>query len=135
MLWTLLPLACAVLAGCGSRIAPVSGRITLNGKALAKASVTFAPVASQGELEPGPSSASITDADGRYTLKLIGRNGSGAMIGKHKVMIALQEAVNTADDNPVKLQQLPLKYNGKTTLEFDVPASGTSKADFNLTVP
>ena len=50
-------------------------------------------------------------------------------------MIALQEEVDTSDDNPVKLKQLPLKFNGRTTLEFDVPAGGTDKADFNLTVP
>jgi hypothetical protein len=135
ILCTLLPLACALLAGCGSGIAPVSGRITLNGTPLAKASVTFAPIAPKGEKEPGPSSAAITDADGRYSLRLVGQRGSGAMIGKHKVMVALQEEVNTADDNPVKLKQLPLKYNGQTTLEFDVPAGGTSKADFDLKVP
>jgi hypothetical protein len=131
----LLPLACALFVGCGSGTAPVSGRITLNGKPLARASVTFAPIAARGEKEPGPSSAAITDADGRYSLKLIGQSGSGAMVGKHKVMVALQEEVNTADDNPVKLKQLPLKYNGQTTLEFDVPAGGTSKADFELKVP
>jgi hypothetical protein len=131
----MLPLACAFLAGCSSTTAPVSGRITLNGKALAKASVTFAPVGTKGEMEPGPSSAAITNEDGRYTLRLIGQSGKGAMIGKHKVMIALQEEVDTSDDNPVKLKQLPLKFNGQTTLEFDVPAGGTDKADFNLTVP
>ena len=132
----LLPLACALAAGCGSsKTAPVSGRLTLNGKPLARASITFAPIGSKDKQEPGPSSAGITDADGRYTLKLIGQEGSGAMIGKHKVMIALQEAVDTSDDNPVKLKQLPLKYNGQTTLEFDVPAGGTDAADFDLKVP
>src|SRR5438105_200679 len=102
-LLTLLPLALALLAGCSSRTAPVSGRITLNGKPLARASVTFAPIPSQGELEPGPSSAAITDEDGRYTLRLIGESGKGATIGKHKVMVALQEEVATSDDSPVKL--------------------------------
>ena len=134
-LLTLLPLACAVLAGCSGRTAPVSGRITLNGKPLAKASVTFAPIPAQGEQEPGPSSAAITDADGRYTLKLIGQSGRGAVIGKHKVMVALMEETPTSDDSPVKLKQLPLKYNGQTKLEFEVPAGGTKKADFDLVVP
>jgi len=131
---TLLALACALPAGCSSRTAPVSGRITLNGKPLAKASVTFAPIPAKGEQEPGPSSAAITDADGRYVLKLIGQSGKGALIGKHKVMVALLEETATSDDNPVKLKQLPLKYNGQTTLEFEVPAGGSSKADFNLEV-
>jgi hypothetical protein len=132
----LLPLACCLQAGCGSsKIAPVSGRITLNGKPLAKASVTFAPIGGKDKTEPGPSSAAITDADGRYTLRLIGQNGNGATIGKHKVMVALQEEVASDDDSPVKLKQLPLKYNGQTTLEFDVPADGTDAANFDLKVP
>ena len=38
-------------------------------------------------------------------------------------------------DAPVKLKQLPLKYNGQTTLEFEVPAGGTEAADFDLKVP
>ena len=132
----LLPAACWLLAGCGSsKTAPVSGRITLNGKPLAKASVTFAPVGGKDNQEPGPSSAAITDDDGRYTLRLIGQDGRGATVGKHKVRIALQEETDAGDDGPVKLKQLPLKYNGQTTLEFDVPPKGTDAADFNLTVP
>ena len=131
-----LPLACSLLAGCGSsKIVPVSGRITLNNKPLARASVTFAPVGSKDKQEPGPSSAAITDADGRYTLRLIGQSGNGAMVGKHKVMVALQEEVDASDDTPIKLKQLPLKYNGQTTLEFDVPAGGTDGANFDLKVP
>lgn len=132
----LLPLACALLAGCGSsKIAPVSGRITLNGKPLARASVTFAPVGSKDNQEPGPSSAAITGPDGRYTLSLIGQDGKGAMIGRHKVMVALQDEVTTDNDTPTKLKQLPLKYNGQTTLEFVVPAGGSESADFDLKVP
>lgn len=132
----LLPLACGLAAGCGdSRTAPVSGRVTLNGKPLPNASVTFAPVGGKGNVEPGPSSAGKTDADGRYTLELIGQDGRGAVIGKHKVMIALVDEKRDDDDSPDRLKQLPLKYNGQTTLEFEVPAGGTDKADFDLKVP
>lgn len=126
------------LAGCGGdpyKVAPISGTVTLNGKPLANASVTFAPVATGGTIEPGPSSAGTTDADGRFTLELIGKDGRGAVIGKHKVRISIREDADPANDDPVKVQQLPMKYNAKTTLEFDVPADGTDKADFNLKVP
>ena len=54
-----------------------SGRITLNGKALTKASVTFTPIPSNGVQEPGPSSAAITDENVRETLKRIGQPGRG----------------------------------------------------------
>ncbi len=127
----------ALVAGCGGdpyKVAPVSGRITLNGKPLPKASVTFSPVAVGGNQEPGPSSAGKTDADGRYTLSLIGKSGSGAVVGKHKVRIALLDEVDTSVDLPDKTKQLPLKYNGQTTLEFEVPAGGADNADFPLTV-
>ena len=39
------------------------------------------------------------------------------------------------DDSPEKVKQLPLKYNGQTTLEFEVPPGGTEGADFDLKVP
>jgi hypothetical protein len=133
---TLFPFVTALLAGCGSdKTAPVSGRITVNGNPLANASVTFAPIGGKDNQEPGPSSAAITDADGRYSLRLIGQEGRGAMIGKHKVRIALQEELDTTTDEPVKLKQLPLHYNGQTKLEFDVPAGGTESANFDLTLP
>ncbi|HVK18990.1 MAG TPA: hypothetical protein VM533_18815 [Fimbriiglobus sp.] len=127
-----------VLMGCSSdpyKVAPVSGVVHLNGKPLANTSVTFAPVAAAGNLEPGPSSAATTDSAGRYTLELIGKNGQGAVVGKHKVRISIREDADISNDNPVKVQQLPMKYNAQTTLEFDVPAGGTDKADFDLKVP
>ena len=41
-----------------------------------------------------------------------------------------------SDDRPVlKLQQLPLRYNGETKLEFDVPVGGTDQANFDLKSP
>jgi hypothetical protein len=132
----LLPL----LGGCSSepyRIAAVSGRVTLNGKPLANASVTFAPVPVKGSDEPGPSSAAITDADGRYTLRTIGTDKTGAVVGKHMVRIALVgDTPDPADDRPIKERgQLPMKYNAKTELQFDVSAGGTDSANFDLKVP
>src|SRR5690242_11930690 len=77
-----------LLAGCSSepyQVAPVSGRITLDGKPVEKVAVMFQPVASEGNINPGPGSYGITDADGRYTLKLIGVERPGAAMGHHKV--------------------------------------------------
>src|SRR5439155_23978641 len=107
----------------------------LNGKPLPNASVTFAPIGGKDNQEPGPSSAGKTDAEGRYTLSLIGQEGGGAMIGKHKVRIALMSEMDTSGDRPDRLKQLPLHFNGQTKLEYDVPAGGTDSADFDLKVP
>jgi hypothetical protein len=127
----------ALAAGCGGpyKSVPVSGRVTLNGKPLAKASVTFAPVGKDANVEPGPSSVGTTDADGRYALRLVGADGSGAVVGKHMVRIAILDETDTSVDAPVRMKQLPLKYNGQTTLRFDVPADGTDRANFDLAVP
>jgi hypothetical protein len=142
MRWlSLLSLPLLLLAGCGGepyKVAPVSGRVTLNGQPLANASVTFSPVATGGNLEPGPGSYATTDTDGRYTLKIIGKESRGAVVGKHKVRIALVEQErDPSDDRPKRttVKQLPEKYNAKTTLEVDVPDKGTDSADFQLTVP
>jgi hypothetical protein len=135
----LLPLM-GLLAGCGGesyQLAPVSGRVTLNKKPLAGAAVTFQPVAGEGGASPGPGSGGFTDADGRYTLKLIGKETNGAVIGKHKVQITLvPPKEDPADDRPKRFKQLPAKYHGRnTTLEWDVKPGGTDAANFPLTTP
>jgi hypothetical protein len=134
-LWLLAVLAVGTL-GCGGphALAPVSGRVTLDGHSLANAAITFTPVATKSN-NPGPGSGAFTDADGRYTLKVIGQEARGAVIGKHKVRVSLKPPeTNPADDRPQKYKQLPAKYSGKDTkLEFDVSAGGTSSADFALT--
>ena len=58
------------LYGCSKpyRVAQVSGRVTLDGKPLQKASVTFAPLGTQENQAPGPTAWGPTDADGRYKL-------------------------------------------------------------------
>jgi hypothetical protein len=112
------------LAGCGTtyKTAPVSGRVTLDGKALGHATVMFIPVAGSGDKGLLPSSSALTDEDGRYSLTLnSGGNGNGAVVGKHNVVISLGSH-----------KQLPEKYNRHTTLECDVPAGGRDDANFDL---
>src|SRR5581483_10021007 len=69
-------------AGCGGGefpVAKVSGRVTLNGQPVDKVSVMFQPIAAEGKLNSGMGSYGITDTDGRYTLKLIGKETKGAV--------------------------------------------------------
>jgi hypothetical protein len=129
----LLPL----LAGCGGgpyNVAPVSGRVTVNGQALANAAITFQPYG-EGKTNPGPGSGGFTDSDGRYTLKLVGTDTRGAVVGKHLVKISLTHPDDSADDRPKRIKQPPAKFNTKKKLEYDVPACGTDAADFQLTAP
>jgi hypothetical protein len=125
----LLPLLAALAVGavgCGSdQFTPVSGTVTLDGQPLRNAGVNFQPVRSEGKGNPGPGSAAFTDENGHYTLKVVGTETRGAVVGKHKVQITLRQK------GP---KPLPAKYYGKNTiLEFDVPAGGTESADFRLT--
>jgi hypothetical protein len=129
-----LPLLLAVGCGGPHKVARVSGRVTLDGKPLANAAVVFQPIAGKGKVDPGPGSGGFTDAEGRYTLTLTGKNTRGAVVGKHKVQITLvPPETSSADDQAKPVRQLPAQYNRRTKLEYDVPAGGTDKADFPLT--
>ncbi len=75
--------------GCGDNVAPVSGRVTLDQKPLANATVIFSPLSDQ--FNPGPGSRGKTDANGEFTLQLMNKDVKGAMIGKHKVSITAYE--------------------------------------------
>jgi hypothetical protein len=134
----LLPLLFLLATGCGGphKTAPVSGRVTLNGKPLANAAVLFQPIATSGNNEPGPGSAGTTDADGRYTLSLVGKKTKGAVIGKHKVQITrMAQESDSSDDRPKPFKRPSRRRGRDTQLEFEVPAGGTDSANFSLTSP
>lgn len=78
-------LALVFLSGCGTSgpaLHPVSGTLTLDGQPLAAVTVNFFPVD-----QTQPSSAGLTDAQGRFTVTA--QNGeAGAVAGKHKVVLS-----------------------------------------------
>ena len=129
-------------AGCRKeyRTALVSGRVTLNGVPVANAAVMFQPIAPPGTINPGPGSYGITNADGYYNLRLIGKETPGAVVGKHQVRIEnYTEPGEDFEDLPRRPApgiQIPAKYNAlEALLEFDVPARGTEAANIDLTAP
>ena len=135
----LLGFALVLGLGCGSeKFAPVSGTVTMNGKPLAGALVIFSPIAREGSIDAGPGSSGKTNDKGEYTLTSdTGR--TGALVGKHRVSVSLMKpGTGESDDRrrPGQLvNQVPVKYNGKTELTYKVPAGGTDKADFALKSP
>lgn len=133
-----------VAAGCdkGPKVAPVSGTVYVNGKPKAGLHVTFQPLGSESNPNPGRGSHAITDAEGRYSLKYDGAD-PGAVVGKHRVAISTvlegegenyDPETGSPDGEPVKggSETIPPKYNDETELTFDVPPGGTDKADFKL---
>jgi hypothetical protein len=129
----------------GAKVAPVSGRVTLNGRPIPNAVVLFMPVG-DGKPEAGPSSLGLTDAAGNYTLTLTApEKAKGALVGTHKVLITLAEEKPDPDrpqpvkrllPEPVK-RLLPARYGSKETtpLEFRTPPTGTDSANFELKTP
>jgi hypothetical protein len=138
---TLVPLL-ALLAGCGSgsQFAPVSGRVTLNGKPLVGATVSFQPIAPEGSRDAAPGSTGKTNENGEY--KMVGSDGqTGAWVGKHRVVITLVATeVGESDARPPRggwpmKEKIPAKYNDQSKETFEVPRGGTTSADFALTSP
>lgn len=133
----LLSLSC----GCGSQgnVAPVSGRILLNGKPVAEIAVTFQPIAQEGSNVPGPAAFGVTDADGRYTAKLITGESAGATVGKNQVRFSGYAApTDMSEEGLAKAKptvKIPPHYWYESKIEFDVPPKGTTTADFEIKSP
>jgi hypothetical protein len=130
-----------LLAGCGKSakngLAPVSGHVRLDGQPLAGASITFQSDAAQ---VPG-----ITDKNGAYDLKPAAAPGEYRVViskieGSDQAMLAVDPGAigrvqpSATPVGPPK-QSIPVRYSDpvKTELRFTVGASGTTRADFDLT--
>jgi hypothetical protein len=134
-----------MLAGCGGSTneALVSGTITVNGKPAPGLHVSFQPIGSKDNPNPGRGSTGQTDAKGRYTLRIDGQR-DGAVVAEHRVAIStvlkgegakFDPETGTPDGwVPPTKERIPAEYNDYTTLRFTVPAAGTDKADFDLKI-
>jgi hypothetical protein len=142
--WVVLTLTIVLMAGCAETkpygVVPVSGRVTMDGKPLADARVTFFPQrsAETNTSESAPEAMGVTDADGRYQLKTV-FDDEGAAPGSNRVVIStLKEEYDPANpEAPPKViarETVPKKYfTGSAQLKFDVPSEGTDSANFDLT--
>jgi hypothetical protein len=116
-----MPLVLCVAAGCGKdgpELAPVTGRVTLDGKPLASADVEFQP---EGRLPP---SVGHTDADGRFEL-MYKRGINGARLGQHTVRVTVSKSV--VPNAPL----IPPRYNKTSELRREVK-DGSNEFEFDL---
>jgi hypothetical protein len=114
-----------LIVGCGdSKYAPVSGIVKMDGEPLADVLVTFQPTGDT--MNPGPGSSGKTNENGEFTLKVIGENQQGAVIGMHTVQIQRMGASKTAPKIDI-----PHKYNSLTELKYEVKR-GSNTANFDL---
>jgi hypothetical protein len=119
-----------LVAGCsaGKPGVPVEGMVTLDGQPMANVQVLF----DQPETKSSNAYLGKTDEQGRYALKPVGRDQSGAAPGSYRVSLttAFLEA-GARDDTPLPPERIPPKYrDGK--LKYDVPENGTNEANFEL---
>ena len=131
------------VAGCsgGPTLAPVSGVVTLDGAPYGKAVVSFQPIASSGNAEPGRGSSAYTDENGRFVLRYDG-TADGAVVGKHLVRIMTKGSEMTtagADGGSPdgagskrEVDPIPVEWSALSKKEFEVPVGGTDKANFDI---
>jgi hypothetical protein len=111
----------AAWTGCGAskpNVAPVHGRVTLDGQALPNASIVFHGA-------DNSTSGGKTDKDGNYEL-IYKRGIMGAAIGTNHVTI-LEDTLITH-----RPQRVPARYNQDSDLQRDVNP-GDNVLDFDLT--
>lgn len=128
----------ALLTGCSDRpaVAPVTGKVTYNGKPLPYGSVGFQP--SKGQ----PSGAAI-QPDGTFRLSTFAEY-DGAIIGPHKVKVTCyasqrpsQQAKKAAGEFVLGESLIPAQYTflDQSGLTAEVPAEGTDSIVIELTGP
>lgn len=104
----------ASILGCGDggpELGTVQGRVTLDGKPVPNATLTFIP-----QFEGSPSYG-VTDSNGSYTLAFTDTK-NGAMLGSFDVQIetkkiSKQEMSDDAQGEPPPFIAIPKKYRGK----------------------
>jgi len=118
-------------------LAPVSGRVTLDGQPLPKATVTFVPMASKAGDAAGKTASAMTDGQGRYQLRHT--DGlPGCVVGKCRVHITTATVENPDDRDGAQFlkkvrDRVPAKYSSvNTELVREVKPEG-GEENFDLT--
>jgi hypothetical protein len=130
----LVLILCALcINGCrsGTRLVPVAGTVTLDGRPLSAASVVLSPVRATS---PGPFCGK-TDAQGRFQLGPTDNAGTGAAAGEYFVIITTVEPPPGGSElspPPQEKEIVPDEYRSGTK-RFQVPAGGTREANFAMT--
>jgi len=132
--------------GCGGgpKYVPVSGVVLLDGKPYGKAVVSFQPLGTSENPNPGRGSSAYTDENGRFVLK--SDDGTdGAVVGKHivRIMTKGNEVVQLAEGGgsvdgggpPAKgtVDPIPAEWGTDSKKEVDVPVAGLNDLKFEIT--
>jgi hypothetical protein len=127
-------LFCLVLAGCRYRaelppMAPVTGKVTLDGAQLPGGMVQFIPDASRGN--KGASGVGVIDGQGHYEIFTAGERG--AILGHHQIAVISEEKVDMSETSYAP-SLIPRRYNKPATsgLRVEVKAGENNVVDLEL---
>ncbi len=146
--WLAFVVFAAVGCDAGPKLAPVSGKVTLDGKPLAGATVSYYPITDKPR-ELAPLSSGKTNAKGEYSLETVLKIQPGAVVGRHRVSVTMLAEVPLVaggpdeGDAPAKVigpgapttvkDKVPPKYQGENSeLTMEIPPGGKADADFAL---
>ncbi|HKD38024.1 MAG TPA: hypothetical protein VKB78_14525 [Pirellulales bacterium] len=127
-----------IFPGCGGGRelpprAKVTGKVTLDGKALPTGMVTFVPDKARGT--SGPPAVGGIDSTGHYELTTDRQSdGDGAVVGFHQVRVIANEPAKDAMQSMTP-SLIPLRYNNEASsgLRFEVKAGQDNEIDLPLT--
>ena len=129
--WVVAVLAVAGFAGCGSeesrvKLVPVSGKVTLNGKPLANATVTYMPDKSNAYSTPATDS---TGPEGNYMM--MWKNRKGISPGKYTVIVTPAAADPTNDPRYASFKDDPYmaQVSAAASAGNGIPGSGKGTSD------
>ena len=121
-------LACGGCGSSGPEIASVAGRVTMDGKPLANATIVFIP-------ESGRPSGARTDESGDYALNF-SEGRRGAIPGPNAVRISTVRDAEKDENGktlvPESKETVPMEYNAATKLTFTVEPKKKNIANFDL---
>jgi hypothetical protein len=112
--------------GLGGTV-PVEGKVTLDKKPLANATVMFAPTKANS---PGPF-VGTTDDQGQFKLGLLDTSRAGAAVGGYNVIIATVKSDPNENSIQAKKEIVPAEYRNGSK-KYEVPPGGTKEANFDM---
>lgn len=119
-----LALVVIATAGCGPRIADVTGVVTVNGAPQPGLKLIFEPESAKGQR-----AMAMTGADGGYTLGRQGLgNNKGAVTGRYTVRVY-------ADPEDENAPKIPQRYGRESTVVFEVEPGRSNTFDIAIEVP
>src|SRR4051812_3978641 len=127
--FVLLAIVIETCVGCErmARSVSVEGKVTLDNKPLANATVMFTPTKANG---PGPF-AGTTDSEGHFALQQAESARPGAVPGEYSVLIATVKSDPNSEAAQLKKEIVPNEYRSGAK-RYEVPPDGTKEANFDM---